>query len=272
MAEIEFRNDERRIHEAMVKAKGSRRKAARALGIALTSVTSYICNSPTLKSIWVDGDKSKIPIGTPKNDVDETGTMFGRDQIIPDDADMKIALAMNQEEIEFGRRLEDLKIKPERVQWMLNVTKLHAQHSAMSIDLINGSLTMVVERLVDRIEKLAETLDTANPTDEASTELYKIRMDAFIRLTNSLTDISKNTMDNVLTKAKVTEAMAKIKKMHSDPANMRSAKPGFTPLQKPVVAKGVSETSVNGVSVDLESDTEEEGDQEAAGQPEPISV
>lgn len=272
MAEVEFRNDEKRIHEAMVKAKGSYRKAARTLGIAPTSIKSYIFNSPTLKAIWVDGDKSKIPIGTPKNDVDETGTMFGRDQIIPDDADMKIALAMNQEEIEFGRRLEDLKIKPERVQWMLNVTKLHAQHSAMSIDLINGSLTMVVERLVDRIEKLAETLDTANPTDEATTELYKIRMDAFIRLTNSLTDISKNAMDNVLTKAKVTEAMAKIKKMHSDPANMRSAKPGFTPLQKPVTAKNGHETSGNGAPVDLEGGDQDEGGEEEVEAPAAIQV
>lgn len=136
-------------------------------------------------------------------------------------------------EEEFAQTLEALGIPEERQKFALNLTKLHANHSARVLDFVSGSLTVTTIALIEKIEQLSTALVDLRviPGDEVSTNREKNLHECLNRYVENLTAISKQLTENELTKAKVHEAIAKAQSLvkGGTPGGQRG-KPGFTPL------------------------------------------
>ena len=241
------------IDLALQASDGNRAHAEKALGLAPTSLHKVIAGSKFLRSRWIDTTDIPEPIPEPEGfqewkaarlkeqirkvgPVDAVSNTDERTDVLSPYVKTTRATAVRKQlstDSEFVQNLGALGVSDERQQFVLNLTKLQANHSSRVLDFVGGSLTVTAVTLMESIRNVGDTLAklVVVPGDEVSMTRERNLHESLNRYVENLTAISSQLTENELTKAKVKESIAKAQSLLKGGAGGGGkGKPGFTPL------------------------------------------
>jgi len=214
---------EDRIHVALERCSGDRKKAAALLGVTKGELGKYIKDSIALREVW--GDESPKPLST--TEAMHRPVQLGRENIedgpvAPTDIQIAEVLAKEDELLKKG--LAGLPLKTDELEVAMSLQKFYNRHFTQAIDVIGGGVTLTAIKLQSRMRQLEARLDSVEPDHQLGsvglspfTE-EQMLLDAYINIAGEL-----RKMLEIANKGAMTQAMIRQKMREGG----KRGKPGF---------------------------------------------